>query len=159
VDRADTIGSWCQGHDLLSRCIIGREGRVATGEDQAEAIVLHRPGLLSRRLVGGFARLACEFVPPRLASEVIDRAISSRRRDPAPGIRRQTVGRPFPQSEGEGLLDRILSEVDVAEDADQGGDRPTGLLPEDPADQRVIDDWQRQPPACPRRATPRSETR
>ena len=88
-----------------------------------------------------------EFAPTRLATEVIDGPISSGRRDPATGVRRQTVGRPLSQSEGEGLLDRILGQIDVAEDADQGGDRPTGLLTEDPADQRVIDDRQDQPPA------------
>ena len=55
-------------------------------------------------------------------------------------------GRPstghFRSAIGEGLLDRVLGEVDVAEDADQGGHRPTGLLAEDPADQRVVDDGQ-----------------
>ena len=37
---------------------------------------------------------------------------------------------------------RVLGEIDVAEDSDQGGHRSTGLLAEDPADQRVVDDGQ-----------------
>jgi len=36
-------------------------------------------------------------------------------------------------------LDRVLGEVDVAEGADQSGDRSTGLLAEDPADRRIVE--------------------
>jgi hypothetical protein len=36
-------------------------------------------------------------------------------------------------------LDCVLGEVDVAEGADQGGDRSAGLLAEDPADRRVVE--------------------
>ena len=126
---------------------LGRERRVAAREDQAESVVLHGPGLLSCRLVRELDHLPEEFATARLAAEVIDGSISGGRRDPATGVRRQAVGGPLPQGEGERLLDRVLGEIDVAEDPDQGGHRPTGLLAEDPADQRVIDDGQDQPPA------------
>ena len=117
------------------------------------------PDLLSR-CVGDLGHLRQKFAPARLAAEVIDGSIAGGRRDPAARVRRQAVDGPLPQGEGEGLLDRVLGEVDVAEDADQGGHRPTGLLAEDPADQRVVDDRQaisRRP--CPRTARPRSATR
>src|SRR5262249_3896534 len=47
---------------------------------------------------------------------------------------RETVGRPALDSDGEGLLDRVLGEVDIAEDAGQGGHRAAGAFPEDPRD-------------------------
>ena len=37
----------------------------------------------------------------------------------------------------EGLLDRLLGEVEVAEDTDEGGHGLPGLLPEHPLDQRT----------------------
>jgi hypothetical protein len=46
--------------------------------------------------------------------------------------------------DGEGLLHRVLGDVDVPEDTDQGRHRPAGLLPEDPAHHDVIDDRQPQ---------------
>src|SRR6266498_3026597 len=42
--------------------------------------------------------------------------------------------RPHAQGDGERLLHRILGDVDVTEDADQGSHRSAGLLAEDPAD-------------------------
>jgi hypothetical protein len=36
--------------------------------------------------------------------------------------------------DGERLLYGVLGDIDVAEDADQGGHRPPGLLAEDPGD-------------------------
>jgi hypothetical protein len=120
---------------------------VAAGEDQAESVVVHGPGILSVWCVGDFGHLAQEFASSRFAAEVIDRSISSGRRDPATGVRRQAVGGPLPYCEGERLLNRVLGEIDVAEDPDQGSHRPTGLLAEDPADQCFIDDEQVQPPS------------
>ena len=50
--------------------------------------------------------------------------------------------------QGEGLLDRVLCKIDVAEDADQRGHRASGLLAEDQADPSFIDVRHvRQPPA------------
>ena len=39
----------------------------------------------------------------------------------------------------EGVLDRLLGDVDVAEEADQAGDRPSGFLPEDASDGVGVD--------------------
>ena len=116
---------------------------MATREDQAESVVLHGPGLLSWTIVGFNGHLGQEFATSRLAAKVIDRPIARGRRDPATCIGWQSVRRPLPKGEGEGFLDGILGQVDVAEDPDEGRDGPTGLFAEDPADQRVINDRQR----------------
>ena len=61
----------------------------------------------------------------------------------------------------ERLLDRLLGDVDVAEEADQGGHGPAGLLPEDPGDLAVSHELGRSvtaavsPRARPGRAAPR----
>jgi hypothetical protein len=43
------------------------------------------------------------------------------------------------QGDRERLLHRILGDVDVTEDADQGGHRSAGLLAEDPADLGLVE--------------------
>jgi hypothetical protein len=40
-------------------------------------------------------------------------------------------------------LDCVLGEVDVAEGANQGGNRSAGLLAEDPADRRFVESGDR----------------
>jgi hypothetical protein len=65
---------------------------VAAGEDQAESVVLHGAGLHSYWFVTDLDHLAQELATSRLAAEVIDGSISSGRRDPATGVRRQAVG-------------------------------------------------------------------
>src|SRR5204862_2245699 len=94
------------------------------------------------RLLGALADQPKEFAASRFATKVIDGSISSGRRDPATRVRGEALDGPLPEGEGECLLDRVLGEVDVTEDAYQGGHRPTGLLAEDAPDQRVVDDGQ-----------------
>ena len=113
---------------------LGREGRVAAGEDESESVVLHGPGLLFRRLLGALDDQPKEFASSRFATKVIDGSISSGRRDPATRVRGEALDGPLPEGEGECLLDRVLGEVDVTEDAYQGGHRPTGLFAEDAPD-------------------------
>src|SRR5213075_538626 len=83
--------------------------------------------------------LAEEFLSASLAAETVDRSIAGSSRDPAARVGRQAVARPCAQGDGERLLDCVLGEVDVAEGADQGGDRSAGLLAEDPADRRFVE--------------------
>jgi len=80
-----------------------------------------------------------EFLAASLAAEAVDRSIAGSGRDPAARVGRQAVARPCAQRDRKRLLDRILGEVDVAEGADQGGDRSAGLLAEDPADRRFVE--------------------
>ena len=56
-----------------------------------------------------------------------------------PGLGGRPSRRPPAQGDGERLLHRVLGDVDVAEDADQGGHRSAGLLAEDPADLGLVE--------------------
>jgi hypothetical protein len=80
-----------------------------------------------------------EFLSASLAAEVVDRSVAGSGRDPPARVGRQAVARPCAQCDGERLLDCVLGDVDVAEGADQGGDRSAGLLAEDPADRRFVE--------------------
>jgi hypothetical protein len=116
---------------------------VAASEDETEAIVLHESRLLRLAEVVAFGRehgdLDDEFLSASLAAEPVDRSIAGRGRDPAARVGRQAVARPSAQGDGERLLDYVLGKVDVAEGADQGGDRSAGLLAEDQADRRFVE--------------------
>jgi len=54
-------------------------------------------------------------------------------------VRRKTVDRPLAQGDSERLLHRILCDVDVTEDPDQGGHGSAGFLAEDPTDRGRVD--------------------
>jgi hypothetical protein len=79
-----------------------------------------------------------EFLSASLPAEAVDRSIAGGGRDPAAWVGWQAVTRPRAKGSGERLLDCVLGEVDVSKGADQGGDRPAGLLAEDPADRRFV---------------------
>ena len=107
-------------------------------EDQSETVVgdpAHVAFISFERLELGEPR---ERVGPlgerALASEAVDRAVASRRRDPRAGVPRHTATRPGAERLGERLLDGVLRQVEVAEDPDQGRDRSTLLLPEQAVD-------------------------
>jgi len=76
-------------------------------------------------LVGGVQQggLLVPLVAAPLAPEAVDRPPPRDGHDPAAGVRRRTVDRPPLDGEDEGVLDRLLGQRDVAEDADQGRDR------------------------------------
>src|SRR5882724_12015548 len=67
------------------------------------------------------------------------RPIAGSGRYPAARVGRQAVACPCAEGDGERLLHCILGDPDVAEGADQGGDRSAGLLTEDPADRRLVE--------------------
>ena len=77
-------------------------------------------------------RLPVALVPRGLTAQPIDRAIACRRDDPPGRTGRQTARRPPLARDHECLLDRVLGDVDVAEDADQRSDCSPVLLTEDP---------------------------
>jgi hypothetical protein len=115
---------------------------VAAGEDEAKPVVLHGALLFGRAeiVVAGreHGHLAEQFPSTRLAAQAVDGGVAGGRRDPASRVGRQAVGRPLAQGDGERLLHRILGDVDVTEHTDQGGQRSTGLLAEDPADLGLV---------------------
>jgi hypothetical protein len=67
--------------------------------------------------------LAEEFLSASLAAQAVDGSIAGGGGDPAAWVGRQAIACPRAQGDGERLLDCVLGEVDVAEGADQGGDR------------------------------------
>jgi hypothetical protein len=75
--------------------------------------------------------LCVAVVPGRLAPEPVDRAVPGGRRDPRTGVRRDSAGEPSFGRDREGLLDRVLGDVDVAEDTNQRRNRSPRLVPED----------------------------
>jgi len=119
------------------------ESRVAAGEDEAKPVVLHGSHLLGHTRVVIATRehrhLAQQFQSTRLAAQAVDGAVAGSRRDPAARVGRQADARPLAQGDGERLLHRILGEVDVTEDADQGGDGSARLLAEDPRDLGLVE--------------------
>ena len=111
------------------------ERRVAAGEDQPEPVVGHGSDLLGFvGFVHGAAASAWRSSRVDSAAEPVDRPVAGGGDDPAGGAGRQAVGRPPLEGDDERLLDRLLGDVDVAEEADQGGDRSAGLAAEDPLD-------------------------
>ena len=117
------------------------ERRVAAGEDQPEPVVGHGPLLLRR----GTARrvravqvmgLRVPLAADRLAAQPVDGPVAGGRDDPRAGTGRLAVRRPPGGRHGERVLDRFLGGVDIAEEADQGGDAPAVFPAEDSLDSR-----------------------
>ena len=104
------------------------ERRVATGEEQLEPLVR------DRRVVSEFVHLFGNLEELRLlgkgavAADTVDRAVARGRDQPRPRVRRRAIGRPASRRERERLLDGILGEVEVAEEADQEGEDARPLL-------------------------------
>ena len=124
---------------VSATCAARRQRRVAAGEDQPQPVVVHGTLLLRRRLAGAQQRAACALavLARRLAAQPVDRAVARRGDDPAGRARRQPALGPAPHRLGERVLDRLLGDVDVAEDADQDGHRAAVLLAEDTLDVHV----------------------
>ena len=78
--------------------------------------------------------LLAEAPPP---AHAIDRAVPRRGRDPRPGIGRDAPDGPRLECGDERVLDRLLGEVEVAEDADERRDRPALLFAEQAVDDLV----------------------
>ncbi len=82
---------------------------------------------------------ALAIVTRRLAPQTIDRSVLGRGDDPAGRAGRQSGLRPTLHGDGERLLDRLLGDVDVTEEADQAGHCSTGLGAEDALDVCCMD--------------------
>ena len=77
-------------------------------------------------------RRSCEGA---LAAQAIDRLAPRRGGDPGARVGRHAVARPRGQRDGEGVLERVLGQLEVAaEMADQRGEDASGLLAEGPLD-------------------------
>ena len=118
------------------------ERGVAAGEDQSQLVVgdgshlvlrgrqerRPAPGGLERLVAGERLHLVRE--PPG-APGAVDRPVAGGRGDPGPGVRRHAVSRPALERDDVRVRNRLLGQVEVAQDANQGGDHPPVLVPED----------------------------
>src|ERR1700674_3985782 len=106
------------------------ERRVATGEDQAQPVIAH-DALLGRFALGMQQDgLGVTVLAGRLPAKAIDRPVAGGGDDPARRTGRQSTGWPSLHRRREGVLDRLLGNVDVAEDANQHGHRASVLFTE-----------------------------
>jgi hypothetical protein len=97
---------------------------VAAGEDQPEAVVGDHVLLLGLVVIGRGRRLQGPqllqlLVATALAPEPVDRLVAGGGGDPGPRVLRNATLRPDLHGDQEGLLNRVLGEVEVAEYADQ----------------------------------------
>ena len=97
---------------------------MATGENQPQTIVgdviVFRVGELERHV-----RLTRDF--PAALAQPVDRLESARGDEPRARIRWSTLDRPALERRGERVLKRLLGEIEVAEQADQGCENAAGF--------------------------------
>jgi hypothetical protein len=67
-----------------------------------------------------------------IAADVVDCAVARGRHEPGARIRGRSLSRPALGRDRERLLGGFLGEVEVAEEADQGGEDTAPLFAEDP---------------------------
>jgi hypothetical protein len=134
-------GEPAQGSQGERDARLGGERGVAAGEEQPQPVVWDRAhGLVGLLAAAQRLQLAQLLRVAPLAAQAVDRAVARGAHDPAAGIGRDSVARPALDRSGERLLHRLLGEVEVAEDPDQGCDRPPRLAPEQAVDYRA---WSR----------------
>ena len=74
------------------------------------------------------------LAPGPFAAQPVDRLVPGDAGDPCARVRRYAVPRPALQGDDECLLDCLLGRVEVTQDANEGGDRPSRLVPEQTVD-------------------------
>jgi hypothetical protein len=68
------------------------------------------------------------------AAQPVDRLVPGDAGDPCARVRRYAVPRPALDGDDERLLNGLLGRVEVAQDPNEGGDRPSRLVPEQTVD-------------------------
>jgi hypothetical protein len=115
---------------------------MAAGEEELQPVVGNRAHVVLGGVVPGPGPAECielaqlvEVAP--LATKAVDRPVTRGPDDPCTRVVGEAVTRPALERDRERVLDSLLGDVDVAEDPDQGRDRPPGLVPEQAVDDRV----------------------
>jgi hypothetical protein len=111
---------------------------MAGGEDEPQAIVRERIDLalvvVDRPQRRQRRELRALGLQSALAPQPVDRPVAGDAGDPGTGVVGDSIARPALDRDRERLLDRLLGCVEVAQNADQGRNRPSGLLPEGAVD-------------------------
>ena len=106
------------------------ERRVAAREDQCEPFVGQGLHVLLLGRLRAREQLGLVLERPG-AADPVDRGVAGNGLDPGPGLSRDPGSRPPLERLGERVLYRVLGELEVAEDADQGREDTPSLVPED----------------------------
>ncbi len=99
---------------------------MAAGEDQPQPVVLD-PLVLPRRGILGLGveprgELRLRGVEAGAAADAVDGLEAAGRNQPRPGVGGHAIPRPLLERRREGIVQRVLGEVEVAEHADEGGE-------------------------------------
>jgi hypothetical protein len=106
---------------------------MAAGEDEAQPVIggeRAAGGDRSLHLVGLLSKLGQALPEPRVAPQPVDRPSPRGRHQPRTGVARQPVGGPVLERCHRRLLDQLLGEVPVAQDAHQRRDQSRALFTE-----------------------------
>ena len=112
---------------------------MAAGEDEAQPVVLEAlvvlvGGVGGRLVVEPGGELAEQAVEPGTSPEPIDRLEAAGRDEPGARVGRRPVPGPALDRGHEGVLEGLLGEVEVAQQADQGGQDLARLGPVEAVD-------------------------
>ena len=113
---------------------------MAAGEEEPQAVVgAHRPSRRDRfiHLAGLRRQLAHALAVARVAPEPVDGLAPSGGHQPGARIARDALGRPVLERRDRRLLDELLREVPVAQDAHERRRQPPALLAQDRVELRV----------------------
>ena len=120
----DFLGSqvtdFAQGQCHLS---LDRQGRVAAGEDQAQAVVLQMLAIPDLALGERFGAVL-QGLEARLTAQLIDSFEAPSGDQPSAWIGRHALNRPLLQSGTKGLMQGLFGQVEIAEQANQGCQHP-----------------------------------
>ncbi len=140
---------------------VHRESRMAAGEHQAKPIVAEAAVapeahvvLLSSAVDEGALDLGELQGLATCPADPVEGAVSRRGGDPCPWVARNAIPRPGLERGHERVGERLLGQVEVAQDADERREDPTGLVTEGPLD--VLADRVGGQPAAPAPATSES---
>ena len=99
---------------------------MAAGEDQPQPVVLEALvvalGGVTCRVGEPLRELGLRPVEPRPSAHRVDGLEAAGRDEPRPGLLGDSFLRPALHRRREGVVERLLGEVEVAEEADQGGE-------------------------------------
>ena len=131
-ERAGHLGRGQPAHRLQRQrhLRVDRERRVAAGEDQREPFVGQGVHVLLLGRLGAREQLGLPLERPG-AADPVDRRVARDGLDPGPRLARDPGPRPPLERRRERVLHRVLGELEVAEDADQGREDTASLVPED----------------------------